>query len=95
MRVKWLESVRNDLRHHARYIAQDNPTAAKTVVSDIRSSVANLARYPGLGRGGRVLGTRELVVARLPYTVVYRVRDRIVEVLAVMHQAREWPESFE
>ncbi|MNL60453.1 Plasmid stabilization system protein [compost metagenome] len=46
------------------------------------------------GRLGRALGTRELVFADLPYIVVYRVSDR-VEILAVMHASREWPEAFE
>ncbi len=36
-------------------------------------------------------GTRELVVAGLPYLVVYRLSDQVVEVLRVLHHAQEWP----
>jgi toxin ParE1/3/4 len=46
-----------------------------------------------IGRQGRVGGTRELVVQGTPYIVVYRVHDD-VEILAVVHGARKWPESF-
>jgi plasmid stabilization system protein ParE len=47
-----------------------------------------------MGRAGRALNTRELVFADLPYIVVYRVTANI-EILAVVHTARNWPESFD
>jgi plasmid stabilization system protein ParE len=34
-------------------------------------------------------------VSRTPFTVAYRVTDETVEVIAVIHQAQQWPESFE
>jgi toxin ParE1/3/4 len=46
------------------------------------------------GRKGSARGTRELVFADLPYVVAYRVTDE-VEILAVIHTARDWPESFD
>lgn len=54
---------------------------------------ALLVKNPNVGRLGRVSGTRELVVSRTPYIVVYRVGAR-VEILAIIHGARDWPESF-
>jgi plasmid stabilization system protein ParE len=47
-----------------------------------------------MGRRGRASDTRELVFADLPYIVVYRVTNQ-VEILAVVHTARDWPEAFE
>jgi plasmid stabilization system protein ParE len=41
------------------------------------------------GRLGREPGTRELVVTRLPYVVVYAVRDDTVWIVRVLHTARE------
>lgn len=46
-----------------------------------------------MGRVGRAVGTRDLVFPDLPYIVAYRVTDK-VEVLAVVHMAREWPDEF-
>ena len=41
---------------------------------------AKLPAHPAIGRPGRVLGTRELVIGGLPYVVPYRVlNDRIDE----------------
>ena len=48
-----------------------------------------------MGREGRVLDTRELLVSRTPYTIAYRVREQVVEIVGVIHQARQWPETFE
>jgi toxin ParE1/3/4 len=39
-------------------------------------------------------GTREAVVPRTAYVVVYKLTDRTVEVIGIWHGAREWPESF-
>jgi toxin ParE1/3/4 len=35
--------------------------------------------------------TRELVVARTPFVVSYRIAGREIQVLAVLHGARAWP----
>jgi toxin ParE1/3/4 len=71
-----------------------NPEAARELALAIHHAVRGLRENPGLGRSGRVEGTRELVVARTRYIVPYRVRGRVVELLAVMHDAREWPGGF-
>jgi toxin ParE1/3/4 len=41
-----------------------------------------------------VAGTRELPVSGTPFTVAYRVARREVEILAVLHAARKWPDEF-
>ena len=38
-------------------------------------------------------GTRELIFANIPYIVVYRVGAQ-VEILSVIHSARDWPAEF-
>jgi toxin ParE1/3/4 len=41
-----------------------------------------------------VAGTRELVVTGTPYIVAYAVADQRVEVLAIIHGAQRWPDTF-
>lgn len=64
------------------------------MVERIEDAVSTLARFPELGRTGRVQGTRELVVAGTPYIVPYQIKGSVVEILTVLHAARRWPDRF-
>ncbi len=101
MRLTRTPQFRRDLREILTYIAQDNPDAAEEVYDKIYASTALLLRQPGLGRQGRAAGTRELIVTaggwRGGYIVPYRVRvgrngDERVELLAIIHGARDRPD---
>jgi addiction module RelE/StbE family toxin len=88
----WVEAARSDLLNIQRYIAEDNPEAALRVAVRIGKKAKILADHPHIGRVGEVPGTREWVVSGLPYTLVYRVKERnLVEVLRVVHQSQAWP----
>ena len=103
MRLVRTPQFRRDLREILVYIAQDSPDAAEGVYDKIYASTALLLQHPGLGRPGRIEGTRELIVTaggwRGGYTVPYRVRrsrngDERVELLAVIHGARDGSDWF-
>ncbi len=93
-RIKWLGSALIDVGELADVIASNNPEAAARVILRIRAVISTLSEMPDAGRLGRVEGTRELVISGTPYVAVYRLRDKIVEILAVRHGAREWLEAF-
>ncbi len=95
MRVRWDPQAVDRLEAAGDYIARDSPAAAARVVTRIIDAADNLAAHPLLGKLGRVTGTRELVIPRTSYIVVYRVRGQVVEILAVQHTAQQWPESFD
>lgn len=94
MRVIWTAPALRDLESIGDYFKADNAGAAARVVAMIFERVEALAAHPHLGRAGRVPETRELVVSNSPWIVPYRVRDAKVEILAVFHGARRWPEMF-
>ena len=94
MRVRWLRKALRRLDDEASYVAADDLAAARLVVDRVLAAVAMLADQPGLGRPGRVPGTRELVVAKTRYNVPYRVRDETVDVLRVFHTSRRPPERW-
>ncbi len=94
MRVRWLRTALRNLDEEATFIATENPVAARTVVTRVLDAVAQLAEQPGLGRPGRVPGTRELVVVKTPYIVPYRVRGETVEILRVFHTSRRLPKDW-
>jgi toxin ParE1/3/4 len=94
LEIRWLKRALANLDAEAAFIARDDPAAAARVVDTIARTIDLLARHPGLGRPGRVDGTRELVVADTPYLVPYRVRHDVIEILRVFHGARRWPQKF-
>jgi len=94
MRVRWLRKALQNLADEAEYIASDNPAAAARIVARIAEAVERLSSFPAMGRPGRVVGTRELVVTGTPYIIPYRVRGGDVEILRVFHAVRKWPERL-
>ena len=85
--IRWLKRALANLDAEAAFVALDNPAAAARLVDTIARTIELLAQHPGLGRPGRLEGTRELVVANTPYLVPYRVRNDVVEILRVFHGA--------
>lgn len=64
------------------------------MVAQIRKDARLLIDHPGMGRPGRIEGTRELVVSRFPFVIAYRVQGDEIPILAVIHTARRWPEQL-
>lgn len=90
----WSRLARADLEAIEAFVASDNPAAAAGLILRIRSAVEKLLDHPASGRAGRVVTTRELVIAGTPYIVPYRVRPGRLEILRVFHAARRWPERL-
>lgn len=92
MKPAWTRLALADLDNAHAYIAEENPSAALRVVERIAGAVDTVGRHPEIGRPGRVSGTRELIIPGTPFIVGYRIKDKKLEVLAVIHGARRWPD---
>ena len=91
MRLRWTTPAANDLYNIAQRVQEGSPSAATTVATALYDGCDSLRKFPHLGRKGRIEGTRELVFSGLPYIVVYRIRDQVVEVARIYHGAQDWP----
>lgn len=94
MKIVWTEPARQDLRAIFEYLAEDNPKAARALLTEIKVRVGVLVNQPQLGRAGRVEGTRELILAGTSYILPYRLKDQQIQILAVFHMSRQWPDNF-
>ena len=94
MRVRWTRRALREQDEAFEWIVRENPRAAREIIDCTWAATRLLADNPRLGRAGRISGTRELVISRTPYIVVYRIGREDVEILAVMHHARDWPDSL-
>ena len=94
MKLFWTETAKKDLQAIRRYIAADNPTAAKQWTNRLRESARNALHSPLAGRKVPEFSRddiRELIEG--DYRIVYQVfADRLV-VLTVFEGHRLFPEE--
>jgi toxin ParE1/3/4 len=91
MNICWSPEAAADFAGIIDYIGHENPSAAERVGRSMFDSVNSLESFSNRGRPGRIDGTRELVLAPLPFIVVYRVKRGAVEIARPPHGAQRWP----
>jgi toxin ParE1/3/4 len=91
MKVVWSGRAIRHLIALRERIATDSEESAALVAQRILRAVEVLQTQPEMGRPGRVLGTRELVVSNTPYVIPYRVRNARLELIALFHGRQKWP----
>jgi len=94
MHVEWTRTALLNLDSAIEHIAKDRPMAAKDVGQRIWDTARLLADHPGMGRPGRVPGTRELVIPNLPFILPYANNNESIYILRVMHTSMKWPKAF-
>jgi len=91
MKVIWSRRAIRHLVALREYIEKDSEQNAALVAKRLLAAVELLRTQPEMGRPGRMLGTRELVVPNTPYIIPYRVRRERLELIAVFHGRQKWP----
>lgn len=76
------------------YISEDSARAAIMIDERIEAEVERLARFPEIGRPGRIQGTRELVITGTPYIAAYSLSGARILILRILHGAQQWPGSM-
>ncbi|TBC89898.1 type II toxin-antitoxin system RelE/ParE family toxin (plasmid) [Rhizobium leguminosarum] len=91
MIVRWLQQALLDREGQIRHIFAQNPTAAIPLDDVIRHQAKMLADHPEAGRSGRLNGTRELVIPRTAFLLIYRIdtKTQRVEILRLLHGAQQ------
>ena len=89
VRIEWSPIAVQRAIEAARYIAADNPQAARAWVDALFSTVERLARFPQSGRVVPELGRRRVrEILFGAYRVIYRVERSRLLVLTVRHGRR-------
>ena len=91
MKVVWSRRAVQHLIQLREYIAKDSEQNAALAAQRILKAIDLLRSHPEIGRPGRLVGTRELVVPGSPYIIPYRVRRERLELIAVFHGRQKWP----
>jgi len=95
LQVEWTHPALADLIEAQAYIAEENPRAAEIIGQRIWDASQSLEDNPYSGRDGHVIDTRELVVTRTPYILVYGINleKQRIEILHVYHGRQNWQAS--
>ncbi|MBY3050093.1 type II toxin-antitoxin system RelE/ParE family toxin [Rhizobium leguminosarum] len=93
MRIIWTETARRARQQATAYIAAQNRAAALDVLDEVSRQTILLRDHPEMGRKGRRQGTREFIISRTPFVVVYRYlpKSETIEILHFLHGAQQWP----
>src|SRR5690242_15796416 len=94
MKVFWHKRTRDDFAAIRLYCEQIDPVITDRVIERIFGLTRHLARFPELGRPGRVRGTLELPVKDTKFIIAYGLGAERLTVYAVYHTAREWPQLW-
>jgi plasmid stabilization system protein ParE len=95
MTVYWTRNAKRELCAVHDYIAQNSARYARGMVDRITRKTQQLARWPQLGAQVPEYSDetiREILV--LPYRIIYRARGSRIEVLSVVHSARQLPDEL-
>jgi toxin ParE1/3/4 len=89
MRVKFHPQARIELREAKRWYQKRSPLAATLFAQIIDSAITSIAEAPHRYPAGEY-DTRQMVIPRrFPYTVVYRIRQDDIVIIAIAHHSRE------
>jgi toxin ParE1/3/4 len=95
VKLVWSKAAVRDLLELAEYFAQDSEQTAALVEARIHEEAKMLSRFPRSGRTGRMRGSRERVVGKTPYILIYKIAAGRVRILRVYRGARRWPERID
>ena len=91
---QWLESALSDLEEILDYLidnTQDPELVIKTEDS-IRSSIATLLTQPEMGIE-MPNNKRKLILKKVPFIVVYEIKQTEIWIWGVTHQSRKFPDQ--
>lgn len=88
--LDWSKRALADLDRIYDYYLEAAPfDIAEQSITAVADQARRIAQLGLVFRPGRH-GTREAVVQRFPFTIIYRIEPRRVRIVRVLHQAREY-----
>jgi toxin ParE1/3/4 len=91
-KIVWTARAREDLRAIGDFIAEDSPAAAERGVGVLIAAAESAAALPLAGRIVPELRRDDVrEVLRKTYQLVYKVRERHIEILTVFEGHRRFP----
>ena len=90
-RIRWPLAAAHDLELIDSYLHEHHPGLRQPTIRKLYEAARSLRRFPHRGRVGHKEGTRELVLAPMPYLIVYDIQPELVHILRIIHSSENWP----
>ncbi len=87
-RLDWTQTARRQYLDHLGWIAARNPIAAENVQNRIEHSLELIQSDPAIGTPDKKKRRRH-PVPHTPFTVYYRIKRSVVQVLRILHQRQD------
>ncbi len=94
MRVILSPEALRDLEETLAYIAQDSAMNAANYVAGLREKAMSLGRFPRRFRTREGLPSGIRVVPHVSHVILFRIGDDTIDVVRVVHGARNLPGLF-
>ena len=89
--LEWSQRSQADRHKIAEFYASEaSPFIAEQALISIKNATNRILKNPLNYREGKKSGTREYVMRRFPYIVIYRVTDTKISIVRVLHQAMRY-----
>lgn len=88
-------AARRDLLAAVRWIANDNPAAARALRDAVAKAAERIGEHPRIGTSRPALADepyRFLTLTGFPYIIVYNADRRPPRIVRILHGARDLPE---
>ncbi|WP_084032076.1 type II toxin-antitoxin system RelE/ParE family toxin [Desulfonatronum lacustre] len=87
--LRWTLIALADFEHAHDYVAQDNSESARRIAQRIMDATKKILRFPRIGRVGEDEETREYLVPKTPYMLIYSINGDTIELLRVWHMSQK------
>ena len=91
MRLRWSKYALKRYSEQIEYIAMRNAQAAVEIEEAFERALQNILRFPEIGHKGRRVGTLELIINDAPLILIYRLQDKGITILNILHTSQEYP----
>jgi toxin ParE1/3/4 len=86
--IKWTSPARQDILEATKHALEDDSAKAAKLADTIFKAVEQIALFPGSAPPGRIEGTRQLSLPKLPFVIIYKVGFTDLHILRILHTRR-------
>ncbi|MEM6413831.1 MAG: type II toxin-antitoxin system RelE/ParE family toxin [Pseudomonadota bacterium] len=92
MHIRLSDDACSDLSSLRDYLQPNSPQGYERVMTAIFTVLDQLETFPFLGHDGSIEGTREMLVAKYPYRIIYTLPDEFhIDVERILSCRQKWP----